>query len=151
MFRNILLSDSQGFDTLVGSGATLDGDFTADGKVKIDGKINGNVKINGDLVTGETALILGDVSASNIYLAGSIEGNVICKDQLRLASTASLTGDIQVQGLTIDEGGKFQGICSISTLQTKKSSAPVSIISDSARLKKKPIISKPQETNTIDM
>lgn len=152
MFGKSLFLGSSEFDTLVGGGATLDGDFTADGKVRIDGKIKGNVKINGDLITGETALILGNVSAVNIELGGTIEGNVYCKDQLRLTSTANLIGDIQVKGLTIDEGGKFQGICSISALEktTSKNINTIALESNEevTRLKKKPIITRPQINDT---
>ena len=153
MFSKSLFFGSPVLDTLVGSGATLDGDFTADGKVRIDGKIKGNVKINGDLITGETALILGNVTAVNINLAGTIEGNVYCKDQLTLASTAKLTGDIQVKGLTIDEGGQFQGICSMSIFQKTAAKSVKTIAMDADEgvgLKKKPILTRPQMNHTTN-
>lgn len=136
----------EAFDTLIGSTSTLDGDFSADGRVRIDGKINGDVRINGDLIMGETSLILGNVSANNIDTAGTVEGNVYCQKQLRLASTAKIIGDIQVEGLTIEEGGQFHGICSMSKFEkVEKTAEPITIgMEESNVLKRKPIISTPQ-------
>ncbi len=153
MFGKKLFSGTSVFDTLVGSGATLDGDFNADGKVRIDGKIKGNVKVNGDLIIGETALILGNVSAANIDLAGTIEGNAQCKDQLKLASTAKLKGDISVKGLTIEEGAQFQGICSMANLEKVNKSVDSLVLesNDLNRLKKKPIISQPKVKDAGDL
>lgn len=146
MFQKGMFSGSSLFDTLIGSGATLDGDFNADGKVRIDGKIKGHVKINGDLIIGETALILGNVSAGSIDLSGTIEGNVICKDQLKLASTAKLTGDIQVKGLSIEDGAQFQGVCSMANLEkASKSMGSLTMEANNInRFKKKPIINEPK-------
>ncbi|MGE5328612.1 MAG: bactofilin family protein [Deltaproteobacteria bacterium] len=140
---------SEAYDTLIGSTATLDGDFSADGRVRIDGKINGNVRINGDLTMGETAFILGNVSANNIDTAGNIEGNVYSKKQLRLASTAKIIGDVQVEGLSIEEGGQFHGICSMSKFEKVENfGEPTTIdIGESNILKKKPIINSPQINN----
>lgn len=143
------------YDTLVGSSATLDGDFNTDGKVRIDGKIKGTVKINGDLTLGETALILGNVSAGNVDMAGTIEGNVYCKGQLKLESTAKLIGDIQVKGITIADGGHFQGICSMLTLEKSNNtitSNKVSLNSSEPNsLRKKPIINRPQTKSSINL
>lgn len=144
---------SESFDTIIGSTATFEGNLSADGRVRIDGKINGDVRINGDLMMGETALILGNVSAASIDTAGIIEGNVYCKKQLKLASTAKLVGDIQVEGLSIEEGGQFHGICSMSKFErTEKVPEPVIVDSgESNILKKKPIITNPQINDSIQM
>ncbi|MGE5473485.1 MAG: bactofilin family protein [Ignavibacteriales bacterium] len=146
MFTKTSNYNTEAFDTLIGSTATLDGDFSADGRVRIDGKINGDVRINGDLIMGETSLVLGNVSANNIDTAGTIEGNVYSKKQLRLASTAKIIGDIQVEGLTIEEGGQFHGICSMSKFEKaeKPLDSMIMDIGESNVLKKKPIISSPQ-------
>lgn len=160
-----MFAPTSNFDTLVGSSATLDGDFTADGQVRIDGKIKGNVKINGDLVMGETALIIGNVSASNIDMSGTIEGNVQCKDQLKLSSTAKLLGDIKVQRLSMEEGAHFHGICSMASFEKKvnkststystadenpASKTTVPETNEGPRLRKKPIITEPQGKNTVE-
>lgn len=155
MFKKNLFSGSSLFDTLIGSGATLAGDLNADGKVRIDGKVKGDVKINGDLAIGETALIIGNVSARSVDSAGTIEGNVNCKDQLKLASTAKLTGDIQVNGLTMEEGSQFHGICSMSSLDKVSNNVNKLILAsnynDTSRLKRKPIISRPQVNDSNNL
>jgi len=154
MFQKNLKRFSSMFDTLIGSGTTLDGDFHAAGKVRIDGKIKGCVKINGDLILGETALILGNVSAGNIDMAGTIEGNVYCKGHLKLDSTAKLIGDIQVKGISIADGGHFQGICSMLNLEKPNTTTSSKITLDSSEsnsLRKKPIINKPQTKNSINL
>lgn len=153
MFNKNSYSATDGYDTIVGSNSTLEGDFSADGKVRIDGKINGNVKINGELFMGETSLVLGNVSANRIETAGTIEGNVYSKGQLKLASTARLIGDVQVDTLSIEDGGQFHGVCSMSKFE-KIDQKPVSDVSCSIEhtsgLKKKPAISKPQINEVKD-
>ena len=38
--------------------------------VRIDGEVNGNIKIEGDIFLGESSVINGDVTGSNVNIAG---------------------------------------------------------------------------------
>jgi cytoskeletal protein CcmA (bactofilin family) len=138
------MSTTSNFDTLVGKSATIGGDFSADGKVRMDGKIKGNVKIYGDLIMGETALIIGNVTAENLELEGTIEGNVTCKGDLLLGSTSKLIGDIKVRKISIEEGAEFQGICTMASFE-KINKPTTKSASSGSFLKKKPILDQPKD------
>ncbi len=99
------------FDTLVGTNTELKGDVSSKGIVRIDGRVTGNVTVQGDLFIGETAVIKGDVTATNIHVAGNIEGNVFSSGLLKLLSTARVIGDIQVKSFVCEEGSLFDGNC----------------------------------------
>ncbi len=99
------------FDTLVGSNTELKGDLTSKGIVRIDGKVNGNVSIQGELFIGETSVIKGDITATNIHVAGSVEGNIFASGLLKLLTSAKVIGDIQVKSFVCEEGSIFDGNC----------------------------------------
>lgn len=100
-------------DTLIGVNTTFEGDIQSEGTIRVDGKVKGNLTVSGDVFVGSTASITGNISAGNIHLSGTVEGNIHSKGVLRLMSTARLYGDIQVNSFVADEGGVFQGKCSM--------------------------------------
>ncbi|HHV59829.1 MAG TPA: polymer-forming cytoskeletal protein [Clostridiaceae bacterium] len=98
-------------DTVIGAKTTLEGNLTSEGTVRVDGIITGDVKAEGCVYIGESALIKGNVSATDVHLSGTVEGNVHASGLLKLQSTARLYGNIKAQSLVVDEGSIFQGSC----------------------------------------
>jgi cytoskeletal protein CcmA (bactofilin family) len=106
-----------GIDTLIGINSLFEGNIESDGTVKVDGKVKGDLKVSGDLFVGNNAYVIGNITAHNIQISGSVEGNINAKGMLKLLSTAKLLGDIQVQSFVADEGGLFQGKCTMLEIQ----------------------------------
>jgi cytoskeletal protein CcmA (bactofilin family) len=100
-----------GFDTLIGSNTQITGSISSNGMVRIDGEVNGNINIEGDIFLGESSVINGDVTASNVNIAGKVKGNIFTSGVLRLLPTARLIGDIQVKSFVSEEGSVFEGMC----------------------------------------
>ncbi|MCX7709444.1 MAG: polymer-forming cytoskeletal protein [Clostridia bacterium] len=113
MFKKKEAGIPESVDTLLGANSIFEGNIQSDGTVRIDGKLKGDLRVNGDVYIGTGAVINGNIFASNVDLAGSIEGNIEAKGLLRILSTARLYGDIQVHSFVADEGGIFQGKCSM--------------------------------------
>jgi cytoskeletal protein CcmA (bactofilin family) len=100
-------------DTIIGINSVFEGNIECDGTIRVDGKIKGDIKVSGDVFVGVSAVITGNIFANNVNLSGTIEGNINSSGILRILSTAKLFGDIQVHSFVADEGGLFQGKCSM--------------------------------------
>jgi len=103
----------EGFDTLIGTNTSFEGNIESEGAVRVDGKVKGDLKVNGDVYVGENAIITGSIDASNVHLSGTVEGNIHSTGVLRILATAKLYGDIHVRSFVADEGALFHGKCSM--------------------------------------
>lgn len=100
--------------SLIGSSATLEGDFSVPGSVRIDGCVNGNVTVGGTLIVGSTGTISGNVSAEAVIIGGEIVGDVEAPQKAELTGTAKVLGDITTAVIVIDENAVFQGKCNMN-------------------------------------
>lgn len=114
MFNKQITFEKTTFDTLIGENTELKGNLTTKGIIRIDGSITGNINVQGDLFVGTTALIKGDITASNIHIAGNVEGNIFSSGVLKLLAAARVTGDIQVKSFVCEEGSIFEGTCKMT-------------------------------------
>lgn len=117
MFKKKYNENPETFDTLIGAKTTLTGNVECEGIIRVDGTVNGDMKIAGDIFIGNSGIVTGNISASNIFLSGTVEGNIQANGVLRMLSTAKLYGDIQVHSFVADEGALFQGKCSMVDIQ----------------------------------
>jgi cytoskeletal protein CcmA (bactofilin family) len=113
MFKKKAFDGVEGFDTLIGVHSTFEGNLETEGIIRVDGRVKGDLKVNGDVYVGNQAVITGNIHANNVNLAGTVEGNVHAKGVLRILSSAKLFGDMHVHSFVADEGGIFQGKCSM--------------------------------------
>ena len=111
MFKMKHAKDLQKINTLVGLGTVFHGNIQGTGCLKIDGTVKGNIRSDGDVYIGDSALITGNITASNVTIGGVVEGNITSEGILKLLSTAKLNGDIDVGGFIADNGGVFIGKC----------------------------------------
>ena len=105
---------------IINSGTSITGDLNSDGDMRIDGTIRGLVTSKARLVLGPTALIEGDVKASNIEVSGEVKGNIVATELLTIKNTAKIFGDIQSNKLIIEAGAMFNGVCKMN--KTKEAS-----------------------------
>jgi len=114
MFGKNDMGKTEKVDTFIGENTVFEGNIESDGTIRVDGKVRGDIKVNGDVYIGSTAVVTGNIVANNVNLAGTIEGNINSRGTLRILSTAKLYGDILVHSFVADEGGIFQGKCSMA-------------------------------------
>ena len=93
------LHPSAVFQDVVGTNSSFEGDLKSDGNVRIDGFFRGSIESAGNVIIGEMAKVLADVTAQNISVSGA----------LKILSAGRVWGDISVASLLIDEGGLFRG------------------------------------------
>ena len=95
--------------TLLSQDIEITGDIHSDGEVQIDGTINGNVVAN-VLVIGETAQVIGEITAENVRIHGRVTGQVQA-NTVSLAESAHILGDILHGNLAIEKGAFLEGHC----------------------------------------
>ena len=111
----------------------VDGDVTVDGKLflgntalisgsvravscRIEGLVEGKMECSQELELGQTGRLNADVIAGKrVTVAGQIRGNVSTGGVLRLVSTGRVEGNIHTKQLVIEEGGVFNGVCTMRT------------------------------------
>lgn len=97
------------FDSFFGEDIVIDGNVTTKGNLRLDGLIKGNVSAKGSLIIGNQGKVEGNIEGGEVEVFGKIEGNVRANENLIIRSTGNVQGDVEVQLLTIDEGGHFEG------------------------------------------
>ena len=100
-------------DTIIAPAVKVEGDFYSEGNVTIEGSVKGTVATLKDLVVGEKAKILADVTASNALVTGEIRGNITIENQLELRATARVWGDVRAKVLIIAAGAELNGHCAM--------------------------------------
>jgi len=101
---------NEGLENAVGASSTFTGTLRSDGGVRIDGTFEGIIEVAGNVVIGQGARVVADITARNITIGGTVSGNVDGTGLLQILSTGQVFGDICVASMMIDEGGVFQGV-----------------------------------------
>ena len=96
-------------ENVIGPSADFSGELKAEGGIRIDGAFEGTIESQSNVIVGEDARVVADVSAFNITVAGSVKGNVKAVGRLEILSTGRVLGDVLVGSLLIEEGGIFHG------------------------------------------
>jgi cytoskeletal protein CcmA (bactofilin family) len=96
-------------ETLIGTTADFNGHLKSDGGVRVDGTFEGLIETAGNVLIGESAKVLADITARNVQVAGAVRGNVTASGRLEILATGRVWGDIHVSSFMIEEGGVFRG------------------------------------------
>jgi cytoskeletal protein CcmA (bactofilin family) len=96
-------------ENVLGRSLVVHGDLKADGAFRIDGTVEGSVVSKGAVFIGESGVVRGDVSGSDVVIAGQVTGNVACAGHLEIVATGRVEGDLDAQSVRIDTGGVFRG------------------------------------------
>jgi cytoskeletal protein CcmA (bactofilin family) len=128
-------------ETVIGPTANLRGTLRSDGGVRVDGAFEGLIETAGNVVVGDGARVIADISARNVTVAGAVKGNVQATGRLEILATGIVYGDVQVHGIMIDEGGQFHGVSRMRGLDHPALAAP-------AGHEPAPV---PRENGTVDL
>ena len=100
-------------DSLIGAGASIDGNLNFSGGLRIDGQVNGNVVAAqgkpSTLVLSEHGQVNGEVNVTHLIINGSISGPVYASEYMELQSKAKVNGDVHYTTLEIQLGAIVDG------------------------------------------
>ncbi len=100
---------SSAVESVVDSGAVVEGHFQADNDLRIQGTISGEITCRGVLTVERTATARAQIQAQECEILGTIDGDITCSGRLRLASTAVVNATIRAGSLVVEEGASISG------------------------------------------
>lgn len=100
--------------TIIGPGAVFDGNLSAPETIRIDGTINGNCVCKQTLILGSEGRIKGNITAQNVMISGRVDGDLIVHEKLEVLSTGKVIGNVTTRSLIVDDGGCFDGRCTMT-------------------------------------
>jgi cytoskeletal protein CcmA (bactofilin family) len=93
----------------------ITGDIKAQGNIRVEGTVEGTIQSKSKIVIGDSALVTGNINATEAEIAGKIEGEIICTDTLYLKKTANVFGNIYTLKLVVENGAVFNGKIQMTT------------------------------------
>ncbi len=108
------LSENLIVNSLIGSDSEFCGEFKVNGLIRIDGYFKGNIVAKGKVLIGKNGVVDSDIKADTIVIGGTVRGSVHAEKRVTLLSTCHLSGDIVTKNLFMEEGGIFEGRCTIN-------------------------------------
>ena len=101
-------------EAVIGPAASFNGHLKCDGSVRIDGFCEGSIETAGNVIIGEGAKVIADITAENVSVSGVVKGNIAARDRLEILPTGRVWADIAVTSFLIDDGGFFRGEITMS-------------------------------------
>ena len=112
--------------SILGPEVEINGDVKVAGDLLIYGKVNGNIISKGAVNTAKGSVVNGDIIAKNASISVEVEGNLIIDEKVILGNNSYLTGNLNAAIITIEEGAKFDGMCSM----VQKNSSKLKVVNE---------------------
>ncbi|HEX7181752.1 MAG TPA: polymer-forming cytoskeletal protein [Thermoanaerobaculia bacterium] len=109
-------SDLNGF---LDSGSHIQGELRFQTTFRVDGKFNGVVVSEGELIVGQGGEVEGDLHVGQIVISGIVRGTIRASRRIHLSQTGKLFADIDTPSLVVEDGGFFEGRCSMVREEAK--------------------------------
>ena len=107
--------------SILGPELEIHGDVKVSGSLLIYGKVFGSIQSSGAVRTANGSVVNGNISAKEAAIGGKVDGDLDIEKKVTLGDTSFLTGNLKAAILTIEEGAKFDGVCSmLKKAQPKK-------------------------------
>ena len=109
--------------SILGPELEIHGDVKVSGSLLIYGKVFGNIQSSGAVQTANGSVVNGNIAARDVAISGKVDGDLDVEKKVTLGDTSYLSGNLKASILTIEEGAKFDGMCSmIDNKHTKEHS-----------------------------
>ena len=120
--------------SILGPEVEIKGDVTVSGDLLIYGKVSGDILSKGEIVSAKGSTVVGNIYAYNASISGKIEGNLEVEAKAVLGASSHLTGNLKASIITIEEGARFDGMCSMIQKKTSTSNTKSKIDTPSSSL-----------------
>lgn len=101
-------------ETVLGEGATFEGNVSCEGSIKVEGILKGDLKVGNTLVVGPNGSVTGDISAGGVIIFGEVNGKIDA-GALEIKSTGRITGEILIETLITEAGGVMSAKCEMKS------------------------------------
>jgi cytoskeletal protein CcmA (bactofilin family) len=97
------------YESVLGSGVSIEGKMEGNGDVRIAGKFKGDIEIKGNLNIQKGAHLTAKINADAVTIEGEVEGTVSASGQVTLSESAQVVGDLKAKTLTVSAGSRMRG------------------------------------------
>jgi len=111
---SLLKNINNNISSIIGPEMEINGDVSVKGDLLIYGTIHGNVKSDADIISAKKSIVNGNVESKNAAISGIVNGSLMVKSKVTLKKDAHLKGDLKAAIITLEEGAKFDGMCSMA-------------------------------------
>ena len=118
---SLLKNINNNISSIIGPEMEIDGNVSVNGDLLIYGTINGDVKSDGDIISANNSKVNGNIESKNASISGIVQGNLIIESKVTLKKDARLKGDLKAAIITLEEGARFDGMCSMVQQEKYKS------------------------------
>jgi len=105
-------------------GSKVIGDMITVSNLRIDGEVVGNISCPSKIVIGKNGLVQGNIICADADIEGIVNGTIKVDNLLSLKSTSKISGEITTGKLYIEEGGVFDGNCTMGNSSPKGENLP---------------------------
>jgi cytoskeletal protein CcmA (bactofilin family) len=106
-----LKADGSGLNGFIDRGSHFNGELEFEETFRIDGRFEGKIRSGAELILGDTADVVAEITVKRVSINGSLRGSVRASERIELLAHARVAGDITTPILKIEEGAQFQGTC----------------------------------------
>jgi cytoskeletal protein CcmA (bactofilin family) len=100
-------------DTIIGTGARLEGRLAVEGTVRVYGSVQGELISSGTIVVEQSGRVVATITAARVFVDGQVEGLVRGSGRVELRPTARVQGELHAGVLVVEEGASFEGRASM--------------------------------------
>lgn len=100
---------TDGKESFVASGLTIEGKINGKGSVRIAGKFKGDIQVEGDLHIDREARVEGLLKAGEVVVNGELQGNIESAKRVELKQGSTMTGDLKAGSLSVEAGARMRG------------------------------------------
>ena len=107
--------------SILGPEVEINGDVNVSGDLIIYGVVNGDILSKGEVVSAKGSTVNGNICANSASLSGKVTGDLEIESKVVLGKFSHVTGNLKAAIITIEEGAKFDGMCSMNDSKTTQS------------------------------
>lgn len=96
-------------DTIIGTNVELTGSLHNRGPITVHGKVNGDIVSDSQVIIGESALVMGPITAKQVDVSGQVQGAITAEGLIELQPKSLVKGDLTTNRLSIKPGAVFIG------------------------------------------
>ena len=108
-------NNSGKMSSILGPELEIHGNVKVSGSLLVYGKIYGDIESKGAINTANGSFVKGNIHAQEAAISGEVEGDINATKKVVLGSKSYLKGNLKAGTLTIEEGAKFDGSCTMVT------------------------------------
>ncbi len=96
---------------MISEGTHISGTINSKSDLRIAGKVEGDCVCKGKIIVTSTAILSGNLIATDADVSGLVEGTIKVANRLTLRQSAKVGGDLFTKVFVVEEGAHLNGSC----------------------------------------